>query len=250
LPDHMRSQLAATLLCFTGQVTANCDVSCIGVFFSDQLMAQHAEHAKMPVCGHESCPPAAPFIGLDNFGCSDQRESWDGKCCNQNTCDGPTDAETMPARVEPPLGSCDVSCIGVTFNDQLQAEHAEHAAMPVCGHEGCGKSAPFVGLSSFGCSDQPESWGGDCCNQDTCDGITQARSHAAQATPVGAGTAASADTSADTRHFTAGQHCSGPAGRCNVDDLQRRSEAVTLEAGLSRPHPVKYPIGLLIVFTA
>jgi hypothetical protein len=138
----------------------------------------------------------------------------------------------------------------VFFGDGLQAEHAQHAGLPVCGHEGCGKSAPFVGLSSFGCSDQPESWGGDCCNQDTCDGITQARSHAAQATPVGAGTAASADTSADTRHFTAGQHCSGPAGRCNVDDLQRRSEAVTLEAGLSRPHPVKYPIGLLIVFTA
>lgn len=60
--------------------------------------------------------------------------------------------------------TCDKTCVGLAFS----GDHA-NSGQPVCGHEGCPPTAPYIGLETYGCSDQPDSWGGDCCNQDTCD---------------------------------------------------------------------------------
>ena len=108
---------------------------------------------------------------------------------------------------------CDVTCIGVTFSSDLQAEHAQHAGLPVCGHEGCGESAPFIGLQNFGCSAETDSWDGNCCNQDTCDGVTQPGQHLSPPSPPG----------------SAPVVCGGMSGFCGADDIVRRSQAVTAQ---------------------
>jgi hypothetical protein len=60
------------------------------------------------------------------------------------------------------LGSCDVTCVGKVFTAGSRNGDA------VCGHEVCGTTSPFVGLDTFGCSDQSVFWGGVCCNTNTC----------------------------------------------------------------------------------
>ena len=68
---------------------------------------------------------------------------------------------------------CDVSCQGLSFT----MDSPRKAGMQVCGAsadstsgEECGFSAPYVGLATFGCSDDVNFWGGNCCNQNSCDG--------------------------------------------------------------------------------
>ena len=58
--------------------------------------------------------------------------------------------------------SCDVTCVGKTFTAGSRAGDL------VCSHELCGATVPFVGLDTFGCSDQKVFWGGSCCNVHTC----------------------------------------------------------------------------------
>lgn len=121
---------------------AGCDVSCIGMVFGG-LNAEHAEHAGLPVCGHEGCGRSAPYVGLASYGCAPDVGSWGGDCCNQNTCDGVSDADAavavaaLPPPPPPPPGyggdSCDVTCDGVLFSTGLSGAAAEHAGMPVCG---------------------------------------------------------------------------------------------------------------------
>lgn len=76
------------------------------------------------------------------------------------------------------------------------------------GHESCGHSAPYIGLESYGCSDQTDAWNGACCNQDTCP------SESAGGGDAGSGGAIP---------------CGGGEGQCLPTDLSRRTEAVTVE---------------------
>ena len=41
--------------------------------------------------------------------------------------------------------SCNSTCVGKTFKE------GPREGEPVCGYELCGKTAPFVGLATFGC---------------------------------------------------------------------------------------------------
>ena len=59
-------------------------------------------------------------------------------------------------------GSCDVTCVGRSFTAGNRKGEA------VCLHELCGSTVPYVGLDTFGCSDQSVFWGGHCCNVQTC----------------------------------------------------------------------------------
>jgi hypothetical protein len=104
--------------------------------------------------------------------------------------------------------SCDVTCEGLTFLG------GPHVGQAVCGHEGCGTSAPFVGLESFGCSSNSHAWKGNCCNQDTC--------------PNGGGDEHNA-AKAHAGH-TGAKCTDGREGECgDPQALQRRSNAVTAE---------------------
>ena len=59
-------------------------------------------------------------------------------------------------------GSCEVTCVGRTFTAGSRKGQA------VCSHELCGAMVPYVGLDTFGCSDQSVFWGGHCCNIQSC----------------------------------------------------------------------------------
>ena len=62
--------------------------------------------------------------------------------------------------------SCDVTCVGLVFTASI-AEGRD-----VCEAAGCGSGAPFVGISTFGCSADVNSWGGDCCNVNLCSDVS------------------------------------------------------------------------------
>ena len=100
---------------------------------------------------------------------------------------------------------CDVPCQGLTFLG------GPHKGQPVCGNEGCGLSAPYVGLENFGCSSNKHAWGGKCCTQNSCTGQDPTRH------PHGQG--------------QTGAKCTdGREGTCmGGQALQRRSDAVTAE---------------------
>ena len=65
-----------------GATDVSCMVSCVDKFFTS------GSRKGEPVCGFELCSKSTPFIGLDTFGCSDDKYAWAGSCCNTNTCDG------------------------------------------------------------------------------------------------------------------------------------------------------------------
>ena len=63
----------------------------------------------------------------------------------------------------PPNEDCDVTCVGLTFTASGQE------GQDVCTAAQCGSGAPYVGLSTFGCSGDVNSWNGNCCNVNLCD---------------------------------------------------------------------------------
>ena len=92
--------------------------------------------------------------------------------------------------------SCNSTCVGKTFKEGLREGE------PVCGYELCGKTAPFVGLATFGCSAAESAWGGNCCNTSTCAGWSK-----------------------DHDRETGAYFCRSE-GVCEQADLQRRADAV------------------------
>ena len=56
-----------------------------------------------------------------------------------------------------------MSCYGKVFT----VAHKNGEA--VCGNNGCGSGAPYVGLNTFGCSGNVHAWGGKCCDRNNCD---------------------------------------------------------------------------------
>eukprot|EP01045_Picozoa_sp_COSAG04_P006898 COSAG04_NODE_348_length_16121_cov_7.375172_7_plen_592_part_00 len=92
--------------------------------------------------------------------------------------------------------SCNSTCVGKTFKE------GPREGEPVCGYELCGKTAPFVGLATFGCSAAESAWGGNCCNTSTCAGWSN-----------------------DHDRETGAYFCRSE-GVCEQADLQRRADAV------------------------
>jgi hypothetical protein len=78
------------------------------------------------------------------------------------------------------IADCDITCVGLKFSASIVE------GQDVCSAAGCGSGAPFVGLSSFGCSGSSNSWGGDCCNVQTCAGAPPPPPPAGPAPPPGA----------------------------------------------------------------
>ena len=126
---------------------AGCDVTCVGLSFSGGSAAGQS------VCTANACDPGVPYVGLSTFGCSGNADSWEGDCCNVATCAPPS---------PPSSGSCDVTCVGLSFSG------GSAVGQSVCSAHACGSDANYVGLSTFGCSADAESWGGDCCDVATC----------------------------------------------------------------------------------
>ena len=78
----------------------------------------------------------------------------------------PTPGPAPPGPTPPsPTESCDVSCVGLVFTG------GDHRGEDVCKTPSCGNSAPYVGLSTFGCSADVNAWGGECCDIRTCSGL-------------------------------------------------------------------------------
>ena len=75
------------------------------------------------------------------------------------SCGGKTGGGAAPSAGS---GSCDVSCVDKTFTAGSREGES------VCGYDQCGSATPFVGLDTFGCSNQVVFWGGNCCNVNTC----------------------------------------------------------------------------------
>lgn len=125
-------------------------------------------------------------------------------------------------------GTCDVSCLDLTFSPTLPPPHEHNRGVPVCGHEGCGHAAPYVGLENFGCSAQADAWGSACCNERTCPGAGQvirpSRSH-----PATAGPSPAPPPPPPAPPRPAGAPCGSAEGACHASDLQRRMDAVTAE---------------------
>jgi hypothetical protein len=57
---------------------------------------------------------------------------------------------------------CSVSCFGKTFTGGPQQGN------DVCSTNGCGSVHSYVGLDSFGCTDNVNGWGGNCCDRNNC----------------------------------------------------------------------------------
>ena len=75
------------------------------------------------------------------------------------SCGGKTGGGAAPSAGS---GSCDVSCVDKTFTAGSREGES------VCAFDQCGSATPFVGLDTFGCSNQVVFWGGNCCNVNTC----------------------------------------------------------------------------------
>jgi parallel beta-helix repeat protein len=63
----------------------------------------------------------------------------------------------------PDTANCAVTCVGMAMETSWHEQ-----GTPVCGNNGCGSGAPYVGTQSYGCSGSPNSWGGKCCDVRTC----------------------------------------------------------------------------------
>ena len=119
--------------------------------------------------------------------------------------------------------TCDVSCLSSVFGNRLPSAHVQHNGMPVCGNEGCGDSAPYVGLEDFGCSADETAFGGRCCNTATCAGAVAGQHPPMALRPPPAPPAASQE------------NCPGAVGVCDQEELTRRAAAVTAEC-CDQPH--------------
>ena len=188
---------------------ADCSVSCAGKMFSG------GPHQGQSVCASEGCGSGAPYVGLATFGCTDDVNGWNGQCCDQGTCSGAGTANGGQYTPPPPPsgahagGSCSVPCAGKTFSGGPQR------GREVCATEGCGHQAPYVGLATFGCTNDVNGWDGDCCDESTCTGAGTANggqagvSAAPGSMPVSGG-GGSCDVPCAGKTFSGGQKAGQP----------------------------------------
>eukprot|EP01051_Picozoa_sp_SAG22_P006118 SAG22_NODE_389_length_11276_cov_12.397244_6_plen_1512_part_00 len=160
----------------------HCDANCHGLNFSQGADGR-------PVCDTVGCGGGAPFVSLNNRGCSGNVESWSGNCCDARTCSSPapsptsgssSSSESPPPPPPPPPPSADGTCVASGDRIECDRDHCEVTCIglnfslgadgrPVCDTEGCGSGAPYVALNNRGCSGNIISWAGNCCDTRTCD---------------------------------------------------------------------------------
>ena len=93
-------------------------------------------------------------------------------------------------RIECDRDNCDVSCDGLIFATGV----TQASGQTVCGNAGCGSAAPYVGLNNFGCSGAAISWGGNCCDANTCSGSGRRSLQSTTAQPEVMASTANTDT--------------------------------------------------------
>lgn len=123
-----------------GRTDVSCMVSCVDKFFTS------GDRQGEPVCGFELCDKATPFIGLDTFGCSEDKYAWAGNCCNTNTCDGWRDTHEIHTGAS--------ICRRTDVCEAIDLQRRTDEVMAVCCDEGgqdCSSGAPST--CSAACAD-------------------------------------------------------------------------------------------------